>query len=81
MPLAEGLGGAAQAAGQAAGEAANGAMAAGQQALGSITGMGPSGGEAPAAPALPNLDKLTDHIWKEVQRKLKVERERSRGLA
>jgi hypothetical protein len=57
-------------------------MAAGQQALGTITAMAPSGGEAAAAaPALPSLDKLTEHIWKEVQRKLKVERERSRGLA
>ena len=77
MPLAEGLG----AAGQAVGEAAQGAMAAGQQALGSIASMAPSGGDTPAAPALPSLDKLTEHIWKEVQRKLKVERERSRGLA
>src|SRR5262249_10780188 len=80
MPLAEGLVGAAQAAGQQAADAAGGALAAGQSALGSITGVGPSGAEAPAAPALPNLDKLTEHIWKEVQRKLKVERERSRGL-
>ena len=77
MPLAEGM----NAASQAAGEAAAGAQAAGQQALGSITGMAPSGGDAPATPALPSLDKLTEHIWKEVQRKLKVERERSRGLA
>jgi len=79
MPLAQGALGAA---GEAAGEAVAGAQAAGQQALGSITSMGPSGeGEAPATPALPSLDKLTEHIWKEVQRKLKVERERSRGLA
>ena len=82
MPLAEGLGAAGQAAGDAVGGAASGAMAAGQQALGSITGMAPSGGDgAPAAPALPSLDKLTEHVWKEVQRKLKIERERSRGLA
>jgi hypothetical protein len=57
-------------------------VAAGQQALGTITGVGPSGSDAaPAAPALPSLDKLTEHVWKEVQRKLKIERERSRGLA
>jgi Domain of unknown function (DUF4157) len=73
MPLAGGM--------NAASQAAAGAQAAGQQALGSITGMAPSGGDAPATPALPSLDKLTEHIWKEVQRKLKVERERSRGLA
>jgi hypothetical protein len=80
MPLAQG---GMAAASQAAGEAAPGAMAAGQQALGTITGVAPSpdGGDTPAAPALPSLDKLTEHIWKEVQRKLKVERERSRGLA
>lgn len=77
MPLAEGLG----AASQAASEAANGALAAGQPALGTITGMGPAAGDTPAAPALPSLEKLTEHVWKEVQRKLKVERERSRGLA
>jgi hypothetical protein len=82
MPLAEGLGGMGQAAEQAASGAAGGALAAGQQALGTITGMAPSGGDgAPAAPALPSLYKLTEHIWKEVQRKLKIERERSRGLA
>ena len=78
MPLAEGLG---AAAGDAMGGAASSAMSAGQQALGSITGMAPSGDAPPAAPALPSLDKLTEHIWKEVQRKLKIERERSRGLA
>ena len=82
MPLAEGVGAAGQAASDALGGAASSAMAAGQQALGTITGMASSGGEAAAAaPALPSLDKLTEHIWKEVQRKLKVERERSRGLA
>jgi len=82
MPLAEGLRGMGQAAEQAASGAAGGALAAGQQALGTITGMAPSGGDgAPAAPALPSLDKLTEHVWKEVQRRLKIERERSRGLA
>jgi len=82
MPLAEGLGAAAQSASQAMGQATQGVQAAGQQALGTITGMAPSGeGDTPAAPPLPSLDKLTEHIWKEVQRKLKVERERSRGLA
>lgn len=73
MPLAEGLGGLGQALGGAAG--------AGQEALGSITSMAPSLPEAPAAPALPSLEKLTEHVWKQVQHKLKVERERARGLA
>ena len=84
MPLAQGLGALGQAAGgaaQAAGEAAGAAQSAGQQAMGTINSMGPSSAEGPAAPPLPSLDKLTEHIWKEVQRKLKVERERSRGLA
>ncbi|MCC7359482.1 MAG: DUF4157 domain-containing protein [Anaerolineales bacterium] len=73
MPLAEGLGGAASAAG--------GTLQAGQQALGSLTSLASSASELPAAPPLPSLEKITEHIWKEVQRRLKVERERSRGLA
>jgi len=73
MPLAEGLGG--------LGQAMGGAAAAGQEALGSITSMGPSAPEMPAAPPLPSLEKLTEHVWKQVQQKLKVERERARGLA
>jgi len=73
MPLAEGLGGAASAAG--------GAMQAGQEALGNITSLAPSMPETPATPPLPSLEKITEHIWKQVQHRLKVERERSRGLA
>ncbi len=73
MPLAEGLGG--------IGQALGGAAAAGQEALGTITSMAPSLPETPAAPPLPSLEKLTDHVWKQVQQKLKVERERARGLA
>ena len=37
--------------------------------------------ELPATPPLPSLEKITEHIWKQVQQRLKVERERSRGLA
>jgi hypothetical protein len=76
MPLAEGGGG--------LGQALGGAAQAGQEALGSILGAAPSAPsvpETPAAPALPSLEKLTEHVWKQVQHKLKVERERSRGLA
>ena len=73
MPLAPALGEASQ--------AAAGAPAAGQQAVASITGAEPSAAEDPAAPPLPSLDKLTEHIWKQIQQKLKVERERARGLA
>jgi hypothetical protein len=76
LPLPEGLG--------SLGPALGGAAQAGQEALGSITGLAgpaPAAPEAAAAPALPGLEKLTEHIWKQVQHKLKVERERSRGLA
>ena len=73
MPLAEGLGGAASAAG--------GALTAGQAALGNITSMAPAMPELPSTPPLPSLEKITEHIWKQVQHRLKVERERSRGLA
>ncbi|MDR3577373.1 MAG: hypothetical protein P4L50_26220 [Anaerolineaceae bacterium] len=30
---------------------------------------------------LPNIDRLTDQIWHQIQRRLQVERERSRGMA
>jgi hypothetical protein len=73
MPLAPGLGEANQTAG--------GALAAGQRAIATITGAEPTAAEGPAAAPIPSLDKLTEHIWKQVQHKLKVERERSRGLA
>jgi hypothetical protein len=65
-----GLGGAAQTAGGAA-----------QEAMGQITSMAPSMPEMPAMPQLPSIDKLTDQVWRQIQQKLKVERERTRGLA
>jgi hypothetical protein len=76
MPLTKGLGG--------PGQMLASTAQSGQEALGSITGLGPAvpaAPEVPAAPPLPTLEKLTEHIWKQVQHKLKVERERSRGLA
>jgi hypothetical protein len=60
---------------------AGGALEAAQGALGSITSMAPAMPEPPAAPQLPNMEKLADQIWKQVQHRLRVERERSRGLA
>ncbi|MCC6192608.1 MAG: DUF4157 domain-containing protein [Anaerolineales bacterium] len=73
MPLTGALGGLSQSLG-GVGQGA-------QEALGSITSLAPSAPEMPAAPPLPSLEKLTEHIWKQVQHRLKVERERSRGLA
>ena len=32
-------------------------------------------------PQLPNMDRLTDQIWQQIQRRLQIERERSRGMA
>ncbi len=62
-------------------DALGGLGGAGQEALGQITSMAPSMPELPAMPQLPNIEKLTDQVWREIQRKLKVERERTRGLA
>jgi hypothetical protein len=62
------------------GQMAAGAAAGGQAALGNVVDAAQSAVEG-AAPALPNIDKLTDQIWKSIQQKLRVERERSRGLA
>lgn len=52
-----------------------------QEAMGQITSMAPSMPEMPQMPQLPSIDKLTDQIWRQIQNKLKVERERTRGLA
>jgi len=41
----------------------------------------PSMPEMPAMPQLPSIEKLTDQVWREIQKKLKIERERTRGLA
>ena len=30
---------------------------------------------------MPNIDRLTDQIWQQIQRRLQIERERSRGMA
>lgn len=73
MPLTGALAGLSQSLG--------GMVQGGQEALGSITSLAPSAPEMPAAPPLPSLEKLTEHVWKQVQHRLKVERERSRGLA
>jgi hypothetical protein len=32
-------------------------------------------------PQLPNIDRLTDQIWQQIQRRLQIERERSRGMS
>ena len=73
MPLAPSMGDLTQLAANAA--------ATGQEAVGSVLGMAQSAVESAAAPALPNMEKLTEQIWKSIQQKLRVERERSRGLA
>jgi len=62
-------------------EAIGGMSGAGQEALGQITSMAPSMPEMPAMPQLPSIEKLTDQVWREIQKKLKIERERTRGLA
>lgn len=62
-------------------EAIGGVGGAGQEALGQITSMAPSMPEMPAMPQLPSIEKLTDQVWREIQKKLKIERERTRGLA
>lgn len=62
-------------------EAIGGLGGAGQEVLGQITSMAPSMPEMPAMPQLPNIEKLTDQVWREIQKKLKIERERTRGLA
>ena len=58
--------------------AAQNASGAAQEAMGQITSMAPS---MPEMPQLPSIDKLTDQVWRQIQQKLKVERERTRGLA
>ncbi len=62
-------------------DAIGGLSSAGQEALGQITSMAPSMPEMPAMPQMPSIEKLTDQVWREIQKKLKVERERTRGLA
>jgi hypothetical protein len=63
------------------GGAAQSASGAAQEAMGQITSMAPSMPEMPAMPQLPSIDKLTDQVWRQIQQKLKIERERTRGLA
>ncbi len=62
-------------------EAIGGLGGAAQEAMGQITSMAPSMSEIPSMPQLPSIEKLADQIWREIQKKLKVERERTRGLA
>ncbi len=62
-------------------EAIGGLGGAAQEAMGQITSMAPSIPEMPSMPQLPSMEKLADLIWREIQKKLKVERERTRGLA
>ncbi|MBI5566131.1 MAG: hypothetical protein HY870_14640 [Chloroflexi bacterium] len=62
-------------------DAIGGLGGAGQEALGQITSMAPSMPEMPAMPQMPSIEKLTDQVWREIQKKLKIERERTRGLA
>jgi hypothetical protein len=62
-------------------EAIGGLGGAAQAAMGQITSMAPALPEMPSMPQLPNIEKLTDQVWREIQKKLKVERERTRGLA
>ncbi|HMD90650.1 MAG TPA: hypothetical protein VKF38_15960 [Anaerolineaceae bacterium] len=37
--------------------------------------------EQSEVPQMPNIDRLTDQIWQQIQRRLQIERERSRGMA
>ncbi len=37
--------------------------------------------EQPEIPQMPSIDRLTDQIWQQIQRRLQIERERSRGMA
>jgi len=62
-------------------EAIGGLSGMGQEALGQITSMAPSMPEMPSMPQMPSIEKLTDQVWREIQKKLKIERERTRGLA
>ncbi len=62
-------------------DALGGLGSAGQEALGQITSMASSMPELPSMPQLPSIEKLTDQVWREIQKKLKIERERTRGLA
>ena len=62
-------------------EAIGGLSGMGQEAVGQIASMAPSMPEMPAMPQLPSIEKLTDQVWREIQKKLKIERERTRGLA
>jgi hypothetical protein len=36
--------------------------------------------ESSASPASPDLDDLTEKVWQRIRRKLRIERERSRGI-
>lgn len=81
LPSLSGLGSAAMPLPPSIGEAIGGAGGAAQEALGQITSIGQAMPEMPSMPQLPNIDKLTDQVWRQIQHKLKVERERTRGLA
>jgi len=37
--------------------------------------------EKPEIPQMPSIDRLTDQIWQQIQRRLQIERERSKGMA
>jgi hypothetical protein len=58
-----------------------GAQSIGEQALGQITSAAPAAVEAVQNQGMPNIQRLTDEIWREIQRRMRVERERTRGLS
>jgi hypothetical protein len=58
-----------------------GAQSLGEQALGQITSAAPAAVEAAQSQGMPNIQRLTDEIWREIQRRMRVERERTRGLS